>query len=850
VVPFSLLSLGITASIPNLPSQKGTIMRSNALPPRRSNPLSRAVRAALLCLPLTAIAAAPVALAQSAAEQTARSYDIPAGSLSSALSRFAGEAGVMLSVEGSLVDGRDSSGLQGQYGVDEGFQTLLRGSGLQAVRDERGTYSLVPAREQAGAVELKPMVVEGFALGNALGEMDGYKATHSSVATKTSMPLAETSQTVSVVTRQQMEDQGSRSIAQAVGYTPGLMSTPYGATTRYDYVAMRGITDGSVDNLYLDGQKLLGDSGTYSSLQVDPYFIERIDILKGPSSVLYGRSLPGGLVAMTSKKPQYQTSRQIRLSYGSEDNKQVAFDFTGPLEDERIAYRLVGVAKDADNQVDGIEEQRYAVMPSLSIDFTEDTRLTLQAMLQRDPESGYHGGLPADGTVTSHNGQRISRSFFEGDEDYEQFERDQQMVGYQLEHRFNDTVSARQNFQYLDSTVESGQVYQYGYATTDELVRYYTGADEVLHAWTLDNQLQFLFDTGALSHTLVTGLDYQRRKAKVSYDAATGVGTINPYTGVANPGSLAFYHQYDEARELQQTGLYVQDLISLNNWRFSLGMRQDWVDVSFDQTESQYGDQSDQSKLEQFTGRVGVLYAFDNGLSPYVSYSESFNPNATGAYNYSNGAYDITLLDPTEGEQVEVGLKYQPLGTDDLYTISLFDLKQSNLSSKDSNENFFRSVGEITSRGVELEARVNPLDNLNVIASYTYMDVEYSKDYVGTAGVNNRGNTPNAVARNMASLWTDYTFEQGAIAGLQIGGGVRYFGKSWADAENTLRIPSYTLYDAMLGYDLSRVGLDGLSAQLNLNNLTDEKYVAACNSLNQCYYGESRNVMATLTYDF
>ena len=829
-------------------------MRSNALPLRRTISLSHAVRAAMLCLPLTAIAVAPVALAQSASQQTARGYDIPAGPLSSALSRFAGEAGVMLSVDGSLIGGRQSQGLQGQYGVEEGFGLLLRGSGLQAVQDARGAYSLVPspAGDQAEAVELKPMVVEGFALGNALGEMAGYNATHSSVATKTSMPLAETSQTVSVVTRQQIEDQGSRSVAQAVRYTPGLMSTPYGATTRYDYVAMRGITDGSVDNLYLDGQKLLGDSGTYSSLQVDPYFVERIDILKGPSSVLYGRSLPGGLVAMTSKKPQPEASRQIRFSYASEDNKQVAFDFTGPLDDERIAYRLVGVAKDADNQVDGVEEKRYAVMPSLSIDFTEDTRLTLQAMLQHDPESGYHGGLPADGTITSHNGKRISRSFFEGDEDYEKFERDQQMIGYQLEHRFNDVVSARQNFQYLDSTVASGQVYQYGYATQDELVRYYTGADEVLHAWTLDNQLQFLFDTGALSHTLVTGLDYQRRKAKVSYDGATGVGTINPYTGVANPSSLAFYHQYDESRELEQTGLYVQDLISLGNWRFSLGVRQDWVDVSFDQTESMYGDQSDQSKLEQFTGRVGVLYAFDNGLSPYVSYSESFNPNATGAYNYdaSSNAYDITLLDPTEGEQFELGVKYQPLGTDDLYTISLFDLKQANLSSKDSNESFFRSVGEITSRGVEMEARLSPLNNLNVVASYTYMDVEYSKDYIGTAGVNNRGNTPNAVARNMASVWTDYTFEQGAIAGLQIGGGVRYFGKSWADAENTLRIPSYTLYDAMLGYDLSRVGLKGVSAQLNLNNLTDEKYVAACNSLNQCYYGEERNVMATVTYDF
>jgi iron complex outermembrane receptor protein len=829
-------------------------MRSTCLPllPSRSHALTGAGRAALLCLPLGALAPALASAAEnSASQQAVRSYDIPAGPLSSALSRFAGEAGVLLSVDGSLLQGRQSRGLQGQYGVEDGFAALLQGSGLQAVRDGQGNYSLAPRVEQASAVELKPMVVEGFALGNALGEMQGYNATHSSVATKTSMPLVETSQTVSVVTRQQIEDQGSRSIAQAVRYTPGLMSTPYGATTRYDYVAMRGITDGSVDNLYLDGQKLLGDSGTYSSLQVDPYFIERIDILKGPSSVLYGRSLPGGLVAMTSKKPQQEARRQLQFSYGSHDYKQAAFDFTGPLDDERIAYRLVGVAKDADNQVDGIEEQRYALMPSLSIDFSADTRLTLQAMLQHDPESGYHGGLPADGTVTSHNGRRISRSFFEGDEDYEKFERDQQMIGYQLEHRFNDVVSARQNFQYLDSTVDSGQVYQYGYASADELVRYFTGADEALHAWTVDNQLQFLFDTGALSHTLVTGLDYQRRKAKVDYDAGYGLAPINPYTGAVGAGSPVFYHQYDETRELEQTGLYVQDLISLGNWRFSLGMRQDWVDVSFDHTnDATYGDQSDSAKLEQFTGRVGVLYAFDNGLSPYASYSESFNPNATGAYNFDGSAYDITLLDPTEGEQVEVGLKYQPLGSDDLYTVSLFDLEQSNLSSKDSNESFFRSVGEITSRGVEVEARRRPRDNLNVLASYTWMDVEYSKDYVGTVGVNNRGNTPNAVARNMAALWADYTLDGGPLAGLQIGAGARYFGKSWADAENTLRLPSYTLYDAMLGYDLSRVGLDGLGVRLNLNNLTDEKYVAACNSLNQCYYGEARNLMATLTDDF
>jgi iron complex outermembrane receptor protein len=818
-----------------------------------SSPLSRAIQAAALAAPLlllpgwTAVAQAAEPGSQ---QQAPRSYSIPAGPLSTALSRFASEAGILLAADGGLTAGKQSPGLNGRYTPEQGLAVLLGSSGLQARSDGQGGFTLL-ARAEQGALELQATQV--FALGNALGSMEGYQATHSSVATKTSMPLLETSQSVSVVTRAQMDDQGARSVAQAVRYTPGLMSSPYGATTRYDYVALRGITDGAVDNLYLDGLKLMGDSGTYSSLQVDPFLLERIDILKGPSSVLYGRSLPGGLVAMTTKKPEYARRNQLQLSAGSNDYQQLAFDVTGPLgEQERLAYRLAGVARDAGNQVDDIEEQRFALMPSLSLELGEATRLTLQALLQRDPESGYHGGLPAEGTVRPYRGQRIPRSFFEGEKDRERFERDQQLFGYQLEHRFNEVVSARQNFQYLDAQVDSEQVYQYGYTLGDygygapgDLYRAYTGAEEALHAWTIDNQLQFEFDTGRLSHTLVAGLDYQRRKAKVSYDGGT-VSPVNPYAASRPVANYSFYHQYDESRRLEQTGLYVQDLLALDNWRFSLGLRHDWVDVGFEQTESLYGDQADNATQEQLTGRVGVLYAFDNGLSPYVSYAESFNPNTTAAYNYNGSTYDISLLEPTKGQQGEAGLKYQPQGRDDLYTLSVFELRQTNLASKDSNENFFRAVGEITSRGVELEARFQPLENASVLASYTYLDVEYSKDFVGAAGVNNRGNTPNAVARHMAALWADYRFR----GGLQLGAGARYFGHSWADAENSLRLPSYTLFDASLSYDLTQVGLAGVALRLNLNNLTDETYVSACNSLLQCYYGEERNVMATLSYDF
>ncbi|WP_022961042.1 TonB-dependent siderophore receptor [Halopseudomonas pelagia] len=835
--------------------------RSSSAVIRPSLALRQAVRRAMLVLPLLTLLPATLHAADhAAAEQLLRSYVVPAGALSTGLSQFAAEAGVLLSVDGRLVRGLQSPGLEGRYSVEQGFDLLLNGSGLQAVADSAGNYALQPAavRTSAAVAELQPMVVQGFALGNALGEMDGYNATHSSVATKTSMPLLETSQTVSVVTRQQMDDQGARTVAQALRYTPGLMSSPYGATTRYDYVAMRGINDGSVDNLYLDGQKMLGDSSTYSSLQVDQYFLERIDVLKGPSSVLYGRSLPGGLVALTSKKPEYQSRRQLQLSLGSHDYRQLGLDMTGPLDEQRkITYRLTGVARKAQSQVDYIEEERYALMPSLSIDFSADTRLTLQAILQRDPESGYHGGLPAVGTVLPLNGERISSSFFEGEAEREKFERNQQMLGYQFEHRFSDALSFRQNFQYLDSSVDSEQVYQYGYTTEygygaeGDLYRAYTGAEESLHAWTVDNQLQFEFDTGALRHTLVTGLDYQRRKAQVSYAGGTA-SSINPYAGVRPDATYSFYQQYDEGRRLEQTGLYLQDLISLDNWRLSLGLRQDWVDVSFDHTDDPaYGDQQDSSTERQVSGRVGVLYAFDMGLSPYVSYSESFNPNTTSAYNENAaGGYDITLLDATKGTQYEAGLKFQPPGSDDLYTLSYFDLTQSNLASKDSGETFFRSVGEITSRGVELEARLKPTDNLNLLASYTYIDAEYSKDFIGSAGVNNRGNTPNVVARNMAALWADYRLSAGSLSGLQLGAGARYFGSSWADQENTLSLPSFTLFDASLAYDLSRLGMDGLGARLNVNNLTNEKYVAACNSLYQCYYGDARNVMATLSYDF
>ena len=815
--------------------------------------LRQAIQAALFCSTLGLTAVAPLAQAADPSLNTeSHSYNIAPGPLSEVLNQFARQAGITLSSTPQQTNDRPSSGLQGRYSTEQGLRQLLNGSGLEAVSQDGNGYILRALPEEA-ALALPATDIKGFALGNALGSMEGYNATHSQIATKTSTALLETSQSVSVVTREQMDDQGSQTVSQAMRYTPGVLTNPYGATHRYDYVAMRGFNDGSVDNIYLDGLKSMGDSGTYSTMQVDPYFLERVDILKGPSSVLYGRSSPGGLVALTSKKPLYQPFHQVQATVGTQGQRGMGFDFSGPLDDnQRIAYRLTGLTDRSDTQFDHVEEKRYALAPSLSIDFSDDTSLTLQAYLQHDPEGGYHGGMPADGTLHQRNGQRISEHFFEGEPGIDGYQRDQQSFGYQFEHRFNDVFTARQNFRYLDSRVKLDQVYAYGWNTTNgnELRRYYSGGDEKLHSFIVDNMLQAEFLTGATKHTLLLGADYQRRKTVVDWQSGQ-LAPINAFDPQYGNSAITYFSPTSYVRRQEQTGVYLQDLIEMDKWRFSLGLRQDWVETSDEnriaETDRPLGTEISDRRTK-LTSRAGALYLFDNGVAPYISYSESFNPNS-----YSDSAGNP--LPPTDGTQWEVGVKYQPPGTENLFTASVFRIDQENLASKLPQENFYRAVGAVRSQGLELEAHMQLSDQLKILGSYTFTDIEYSKSMVSTLStatqiIENQGNSPTQAPRHMASLWADYTFDNAALDGLRLGGGVRYVGYSWADAENTLKVPAYTLFDASIGYDLGKVGLKGVDVRLNANNLTNESYVASCASLNFCYLGEERNVAATVSYQF
>ena len=654
-------------------------------------------------------------------------------------------------------------------------------------------------------------------------------------ATKLATPDIETPQSVSIVTREQFEEQGATSVRQAVSYTPGVYSNQIGASNRFDYIVLRGFSDGSLDNVYLDGLKMMGDTNSHSSLVVDPWFLDNIEVVRGPASVLYGRSSPGGIVALTSRKPSFDAGGEVKLFAGNNNQRGAAFDVTGALDDnDRVAARLSGMTRYADSQFGPLKEERYALMPSLTWRITDQTRLDLMAYLHRDPEGGSHSGLPYDGTVVPHYGQKISNTFYEGEDDYDKYDRRENMVGYNIEHLFDNGWSVRQKLRYLHTDVELNQVYAAGWLNETELNRGYSGSDENMSAITLDNQLDGSFDTWQVNHRLLVGIDYQDRSNNTTgyYGAFPPIDAFNPVYG-AKPDYINMYAR--EKHKLRQTGYYLQDQMSWDRFRITLGGRYDQVSIS--NIDKQNGTRSDLDK-NNFSSRAALLYLFDNGVAPYISYSTAFTPTS---FADENG----NLLEPMKGKQWEAGLKYEPEGLNSQFSASVFRINQTNIATKEEPTDPYRSIGEIESEGVELEAISQLTDSFRLQAAYTYTDIRYKK-----SSPEEQGKRAVYAPRNQASTWLSYDVKNGPLAGLTLGSGVRYVNGITSDRQNTHTLPSYTLVDLAIGYDLTNICIKGLSTQLNVNNLTDKRYVAACNSLSYCYFGAERSIVGSVSWKF
>ncbi|MCM7620866.1 ferrichrome porin FhuA [Enterobacter vonholyi] len=714
-----------------------------------------------------------------------------------------------------------------------------------------------PKKEETITVTAAPAAQE-----SAWGPAATIAARQSATGTKTDTPIQKVPQSISVVTAEEMALHQPRSVKEALSYTPGVAVGTRGASNTYDYLIIRGFAaDGQTQNNYLDGMKMQGNF--YNDAVIDPYMLERAEIMRGPVSVLYGKSSPGGLLNMVSKRPTTEPLKEIQFKVGTDSLFQNGFDFSDAIDDDGVySYRLTGVARSNNSQQEGKGEQRYAIAPSFSWRPDDKTTFTFLSYFQNEPETGYYGWLPKEGTVDPlPNGDRLPTNFNEGAKN-NTYSRNQKMVGYSFDHEFNDTFTVRQNLRYAQNKTSQNSVYGYGMCSDPlyssnpasspcasvpqsqwghTLTRQYVIDNEKLENFTVDTQLQSKFATGSLDHTLLTGVDFMRMRNDI--DSWFGyAGSVAPsdiynldrsdFDFGSHPGPSGAYQVLNKQK---QTGVYAQDQIEWDKVLVTLGGRYDWADQeSYNRVTNTTSKRDD----TQFTWRGGVNYLFDNGVTPYFSYSESFEPaSQTGA----NG----NVFAPSKGKQYEAGVKYVPNDRPIVVTGALYQLTKTNNLMADPAGSFFSvQGGEIRARGVEVEAKAALSASVNLVGSYTYTDAEYTTD------TTYKGNTPAQVPKHMASLWGDYTLFDGALSGLTLGTGVRYTGSSYGDPANSFKVGSYTVVDALVRYDLARVGMAGSNVALHVNNLFDREYVASCFNTYGCFWGAERQVVATATFRF
>lgn len=686
--------------------------------------------------------------------------------------------------------------------------------------------------QEAGVIQLNTIEVQTSGGTGPRTPVKGYISDYSRAATKSDIALREVPQSISVITRDNMDDRAVQSVSEAMLYSANVNAQRYGADVRSDYFTVRGFPA----DLYLDGLRIpqiASQSGGYSGFVVEPYSLESVEILRGPSSALFGQSNVGGIVNMVSKQPQADAAHEVYLRGGSFGRKEVGFDTTGSINnDPRLTYRLNGMFRHSDTSYDYGKNNRFAINPSVAWRPDAETSLIVSGGYLKDDMGQAGVIIPAYGSVLpSPSGQSIARDFSDGDPRNAVYKKEIGYVGYAFEHRFNDTFTLRQNFRYSHMKTDyqnlfTGVLPSSGW-NGHTIPRTNYLAQPELDAIAFDTQLESRFDTGPLSHTLLFGVDQQWQRLDNYTASASGPSqdlfnpTYDKSIAKLSPTTRLLQKQY-------QTGIYVQDQIEAGNLRVTLGGRKDFSRIDSAQTTLSTNRSVDYDQNpDKFTGRVGVAYIFDSGFVPYALYSTSFLPTLTLA---------DTPLKPTTGTLKEVGLKYAPEGEDYSLTLSAFEAEQQNVVNRISG--IYYQTDEVRVRGVELEGTARLGNRLNLTGALSFQDPEVSASQ-NPAQI---GKLPYTVPKNQQSLFVSYDMPlPNSIDGtLVIGGGVRRIGKTAGDTLNTFYVPSYTLVDAFLRYDLGNYRL-----QVNAYNLGDKKYVAGCNSTSQCYFGQGRSVVAT-----
>jgi iron complex outermembrane receptor protein len=740
-------------------------------------------------------------------------------------------------------------------------RVILKGGGVRRASNNKGQFKVTalaaliatvachgaawaadaPTKAEQGAtIELQNSVVSGEAPEGQ--ETVGYQVKNSTAGTKTSTPLSETPRSVSVVTRQRIQDQGSQSLTDILGYVPGIFAPPFavGDGLAGDLFSIRGYnaTDYGY-GLLKDGLRLQGNRYDTTT---EPYGLERTEVFRGPSSILYGENAPGGLVNLVSKRPTETAQGEAKFTYGSNNRRQLSLDVSGPLtDDNRILGRVVMLGRNADTQVDSVPDDRIYIAPSMTFNFDEDTALTLLSSYQRD-RTKLLLGYPAAGTLLNNVNGKIGKDQFNGNPNWDDFERETWTLGYEFKHQLNDTWQFRQNSRFMESRLDRHETWpnnlnNAGFGSTLTSTAY--DRDNKSITYSLDNQFEGHFTSGALDNTVLLGASYDRTSFNQDWAAGNG-GTFNAFNPVFPSGKPRMLATVQNSQlDQQMYGVYGQLQSKYDNWIYLLGGRQDFVNSQY---RNRAGTTSGAADLDgwdhRFSWQTGLMYQFENGISPYVSYSTAFTPVQQSSQ--PNGE----LLDPILSEQYEVGLKYEPAGWNTTFSAAVFDLTKTHDVIAGSN-GFSRQIGKSESKGVELEVNSDVTKNLSLTASYTYTDARVTKDSPGSLYEDHQ---LTGIPRNQASTWATYRFLDGPMSGFHVGGGVRYFDNTFAYTAPTLygklKTGDVTLVDALVGYDIDK----HWSVDVNAKNLFDKEYVSGCNNAGRCYWGEERTVLGTVAF--
>ncbi len=668
-----------------------------------------------------------------------------------------------------------------------------------------------------------------------------YADSYRSTGTKTALDPNDAPMSYTRIDQELLQKRQADSVNAALRYEPGVTTESRGTVSIFDEYNIRGFK--TYSNFY-DGLRLPYDGAWNLMPQVDIYATEAVEVLKGPASSLYGYAAPGGMVNQVAKSPKNPQASEMQLRLGNQNLREVAIDTTGPLTDT-LNYRLVALKRKKDGQMQTTEEERTLINPSLEWQATDDVSVLANLFYQDDPEMVPSTPLPAVGTVYNASYGKLDSDAYAGDK-WNRFSKEVFMPSVTVNWDLNDQLTFKHVTRYTDAEAQQRNIYNRGFVegsdTTLNRVAYTT--DETMNNWTTDNQLAYQLDTANTSHNLLFGVEYQETDSNATYYDAGPAGTPNldlssPDFSQINADNLPLdiYRQKQDI-EQSQLGLYVQDEMQWQDLTVVAGLRHDNFDSSTEQTEASkgtiYSDKTISNDASETSGRLAAIYDFDNGLSPYASYSQSFQP-VVGSNFITNEAFK-----PTTADQLEAGIKYLSSDRATQGTLAVFDITQKNvIVTNPSNSQQKVQTGEITSKGVEISGSHMLNDWVDIAASYSYTDAEITEDEFNPDVV---GNTPAQIAKHKATLWADYY----ATDKLTLNAGVRYEGGMQVDKQNSDELPSVTLVDIGGNYQINPM----LAVGASINNLFDKTYVGACYDLENCWMGPERQMSVSLKASF